>query len=394
MGLLAFEVATVGPTLVETPPGSLPGAGEVQARPHEGLVLTPRLIADGLESPVDVVGDPQSDRLFVVEKAGVVRIVKDGRVDPEPFLDISDMVLSEGNEQGLLSLRFHPDFAGNGRLFFFFTDLSGTSQLMGARVDASNGDQVDRSSFQLILTIPQRGQYHQSGSMFFGPDRFLWLSLGDGGGIGDPDGQGQNTGSLLATLVRIDVDHGRSYAIPSDNPFVSGGGRPEIWAYGLRNPWRISFDAGTGLLYVPDVGQEGSEELNVIPIQEKGHNFGWSVSEGSGCYDASTCDMRGHTLPVYEYLHDGNGCAMVGGQVYRGELMKPLDGHYFFADYCLGWIRSVVLDDKDVFEVVDWTLTRDDRLGNVTTIGSDRNGELYVVNLDGEVWRLELGPAQ
>lgn len=390
--VVAFLVLTSGPTLVDTPAGALPPPGEVVVGPHDGLTLEPRLIVDGLEAPVDVVADPRSDRIFVVEKQGIIRIVDDGRVLDEPFLDVSDLVLSEGNEQGLLSLRFHPEFGSNGKVFIFFTDLDGTSQLMEGTVNTDDPDKFDRETLRTILTIPQRGQYHQSGSMFFGPDGFLWLSLGDGGGIGDPDKQGQNPETLLATIVRIDVDHGRPYAIPSNNPFVSGGGRPEVWAFGLRNPWRISYDAETGFLYIPDVGQEGSEELNVIPIREGGHNFGWSVSEGTGCYNTATCDMSGHTLPVYEYLHNGNGCAMVGGEVYRGELMDPLDGHYFFADYCLGWIRSVVLDDSEVLEVVDWTKSREDRLGNVTTIGSDRNGELYVANLDGEIWRLELGP--
>lgn len=387
---VAFVVLTSGPTLVETPAGALPLPGEVVVGSHDGLALQPKLVVDGLDRPVDVVGDPGSDRLFVVEKPGTIRIVDDGRVLEEPFLDIVDMVLSEGNEQGMLSMRFHPDFESNGRVIVFFTDLDGTSQLMGGRVDQTNRDRVDRDSLKNILTIPQRGQYHQSGSMFFGPDGFLWLSLGDGGGIGDPDKQGQNPDTLLASIVRIDVDHGRPFAVPSNNPFVEGGGRPEVWAYGLRNPWRISFDETTGFLYIPDVGQEGSEELNVIPMRESGHNFGWSVSEGTGCYNAETCDMRGHTLPVYEYLHNGNGCAMIGGGVYRGELMKPLEGHFFFADYCLGWIRSVVLDDEEVFDVVDWTRRREDRLGNVTTIGSDRNGEFFVANLDGEIWRLEL----
>jgi glucose/arabinose dehydrogenase len=390
VAMLIFEVASAGPTITESSPDALPAPGQVIVGSHEGLALRPRLIAQGLDSPVDVIGDPTSDRLFVVEKQGKIRVVENGEVAPEPFMDISKLVLSTGNEQGLLSMRFHPDFATNGRFFVFFTDLSGTSQLMEAWADPNAPDFADRSTLRSILTIPQFGQYHQSGSMFFGPDGFLWLSIGDGGGIGDPEKQGQNKESLQATVVRIDVDRGEHYAVPSDNPFVSGGGRPEIWAYGVRNPWRISYDAITGLLYIPDVGQEGAEELNVIPIRESGHNFGWSVSEGNGCYDADTCDMSGQTLPVYEYLHNGNGCAMVGGGVYRGELMKPLRGHYFFADYCLGWIRSVVLDDNEVFEVVDWTLRREDRLGNVTTIGTDRHGELYVTNLDGELWRLEL----
>lgn len=381
-----------GPDISNEEHDSLPTPSPVSANSVDGLVLEPRLIVDGLDAPVDIVAGPLGDRLFVAEKKGRVRIVEDGQILPNIFMDISDWVLSVGNEQGLLGIRFHPDFVENGRFFAFFTDLAGTSQLVEARVDPLNRDEVVPGSFRSILTIPQYGQYHQSGSMFFGPDGYLWLSIGDGGGIGDPEEQGQDPHSLEATIIRIDVDNGYPYSIPADNPFVENGeGRPEVWAYGVRNPWRISYDTETGLLYLPDVGQEGSEELNVVPLQESGQNFGWSVSEGTGCYDADTCDMAGHTLPVYQYLHNGNGCAMVGGQVYRGELMAPVEGHYFMADYCLGWIRSVVLDDDEVFEVVDWTRRRDDRLGNVTTIGSDRFGELYVANLDGEIWRLELG---
>lgn len=163
-----------------------------------------------------------------------------------------------------------------------------------------------------------------------------------------------------------------------------------MWAYGLRNPWRITFDDATGLIYIPDVGQEGFEELNVIPMTEGGHNFGWSISEGTGCYASDQCDLTGQTMPVYNYAHNGNGCAMIGGRIYRGEEMPRLQGHFFMADYCLGWIRSVVVDTTGTLSVRDWTRTRADRLGTVTTLGSDRHGELYVANLEGQIWKLEL----
>lgn len=388
--VLILEMVMSGPPVVED--ARAPDVAEAPPVPSsvEGLALAPVLVAEGLDSPTDVVGDPSSDRLFVVEKAGTVRIVDRGTILDTAFLDITRWVESKGNEQGMLSMRFHPQYEENGRVFFFFTDRTGTSQLVEGQVDFDMPDVVQPSSLRPVLTIPQYGQYHQSGSMFFGPDGYLWLSLGDGGGIGDPEGHGQDIENIDASIVRLDIDSARPYAIPDTNPFVGRVGLDEVWAYGLRNPWRISYDAETGYLYVPDVGQEGSEELNVVPLGEGGHNFGWSVSEGSVCYEAEDCDMSGHTMPAYQYLHDGNGCAIVGGGVYRGSLMPELGGHYFFADFCLGWIRSVLLDDDDVWMVVDWTHDRDDRLGNVTTFGTDRHGELYVANLEGQVWRLEL----
>ncbi len=387
--VLVIELTMAGPAFVTAAP--LPAAERRDPVPTsvDGLALSPVLITDDLEQPTDVVGAPDDDRLFVVEKAGVIRIVENGIVNDRPFLDISRWVGSVGNEQGMLSLRFHPRYAENGRIFIFFTDTGGTSQLAEARVDAT-GDVVDLSSLRSIMSFPQFGQYHQSGSLLFGPEGYLWVSLGDGGGIGDPLGHGQDNKNIDASIIRIDVDRGDPYAIPDDNPFIGTDALPEIWAYGVRNPWRISYDATTGYVYIPDVGQEGSEEINVVPLGDAGRNFGWAVSEGSVCYGGDECDMTGHTLPVYQYLHEGNGCAIIGGGVYRGSLMPELDGHFFLADFCLGWIRSVVLDDSDVHLVVDWTTESEDRLGNVTTIGSDRHGELYVANLAGELWRLEL----
>lgn len=360
--------------------------------PVDGLELAPRLIFEGLDAPTDIVGAPDDDRLFIVEKPGLIRILEDGELRAEPFLDLTRWVESSGNEQGLLSLLFHPDFARNGRVFVFLTDNSGTSQLIGLRVSEDDPNRADPRTIKSILTIPQFGQYHQSGSMIFGPDGYLWVSLGDGGGIGDPENHGQDPGNIDASIVRIDVDGAQPYSIPTDNPFVDDPGRglKEVWAYGLRNPWRITYDAATRLLYVPDVGQEGAEELNVVAVDESGYNFGWSIFEGTSCYQAKTCQVPGQTLPVYQYLHNGNGCAIIGGRVYRGELMPEVTGHYFFSDFCLGWIRSVVVDRDEVLLVKDWTRRRADRLGTVTTIGSDRHGELYVGTMEGQVWRLEL----
>lgn len=387
--VLAAEIMVSGPAVVAAVPAPVAEGVDPVPGSVDGLSLSPVLVTDDLDQPTDVVGAPDDDRLFVVEKAGRIEIVEDGIVRDQPFLDITRWVGSVGNEQGMLSLRFHPQYAENGRIFIFFTDTTGTSQLAEASVDAT-GETVDLSSLRSIMSFPQFGQYHQSGSMMFGPDGYLWVSLGDGGGIGDPLGHGQDNTNIDASIIRIDVDNGDPYGVPDDNPFIGTNARPEIWAYGLRNPWRISYDSTTGLVYIPDVGQEGSEEINVVPLGESGRNFGWAESEGTECYGDGVCDTSDHTLPVYRYLHDGNGCAIIGGEVYRGSLMPEVDGHFFFSDFCLGWVRSVVLDDSDVHLVVDWTTERDDRLGNVTTIGSDRHGELYVANLAGELWRLEL----
>jgi len=396
--VIIAELILSGPALTGGDETLLPPVIPVEEPDRvDGWVLAPVLVAEGLESPTDVVGAPDDDRLFIVEKAGRVRIMKDGAVLPDPYIDLSDWVRSTGNEQGMLGIRFHPDYAENLRVMLFYTDLSGTSKLVEVKTSTLDPNRVEPGSVRQILSIPQYGQYHQSGSMFFGPDGKLWVSLGDGGGLGDPEGHGQNPGNLDATIIRIDVDRGFPYSIPDDNPFVEDSGveaRPEVWAYGLRNPWRITYDVETGLIYIPDVGQEGFEELNVVPLTEGGHNFGWSMTEGTNCYQSPDCDPTGQTMPVYTYAHNGNGCAIIGGSVYRGDLMPQVRGHYFFADFCLGWIRSVVVDRDEIHLFKDWTGSRDERLGTVTTIGSDRHGELYVANLEGEIWRLELAPEE
>ncbi len=392
--ILAAEILFRGPSIVEPPVVPDSGPPPVVSPAPPDLHLESTLVVDGLGPITDVAAHPDSDLLYVVEKVGRILVVEGGAVREEPFLDISDRVKSSGNEQGLVSFELHPEFSENRRGFLFYTDLQGDSQLVEVRASSDPG-RADPGSFRLILEVPQvNGQYHQSGSIAFAPDGLMWVSIGDGGGIGDPDKNGQNPENIDATIIRVGVDGGVPYEIPSDNSFVdSGDGMAEIWAYGVRNPWRISIDSRQGLIIIPDVGQEGSEEINIVPISDSGHNFGWSITEGTLCYDPDyeleECDTEGITMPVFEYFHQGDGCAVVGGEVYWGEAIPELHGHYFYADFCLGWVRSFAVRGGIVDDHRDW---QDDlgRLGNVTSFGTDRHGELLVTNLDGEVWRLDV----
>lgn len=348
--------------------------------------LAAERVVDGLDEPVDMFTLPGHDSLFVVEKPGrIVRVGDGGALDP-PVLDMSALVLNGGNEQGLLTVLPDPDFALNCRIYLFYTDSFGDSRLARATVSGVAEPSVDIRTLQTVLEIPQHQDWHQSGSMIFGPDGYLWVSVGDGGGIADPHGHGQNPYSLEATILRLDVASDR-YEIPADNPFAdSDGGRPEVWAYGLRNPWRISIDPPTRRLYIPDVGQANVEEIDIVDMSDAGRNFGWSVTEGSGCFEATTCDTTGITMPVYEYEHENTGCAIVGGQVYRGQAIPELDGQYFFADFCSGWIRSLAFDGTEVTGTTNWEGLEVDRL--ITSFGADQAGELYFMNLDGGLWRI------
>ncbi|MFZ0627548.1 MAG: PQQ-dependent sugar dehydrogenase [Acidimicrobiia bacterium] len=390
MLVLLVELFSNGPSISAAPVTVPPveSSTVMESDPLVGLEAT--LVASGFDPLTDVVGSPVDDRLFVVEKQGRIMVVDHGATLPQPFLDITDWTYSAGNEQGLLTLLFHPDFAHNRRFFVFFTDRDADSRLVEMKVMASDPNRVDPASVRDILEVPQHLQYHQSGSMVFGPDGMLWLSIGDGGGEGDPELNGQNPTNLYATVLRIDVDHGDPYSIPQDNPFVDSpnGERPEIWAYGVRNPWRITIDPQTGYLVIPDVGQEGSEEVDLAKLDDGGRNFGWSTMEGTSCFRDESCDPTGITPPIFEYLHNGYGCAIVGGPVYRGAAIPELDGQYFYADYCIGWVRSLKLEDGQVVQRRDWEEDLQ-RKGNVSTIGTDRNGEMYIVNLGGEVWRID-----
>lgn len=354
--------------------------------------LTATLLASDLPPLTQATAPRGDNRVFALTKPGQILVIRDGEVEAQPFLDITEEVGSEGNEQGLLTLAFHPNFAANGRVFVTFTDIEGDLQLVEYLVSDDDRDRVDPASGRVVLEVPQPHQYHQSGAIVFGPDGYLWMSLGDGGGNQDTYGNGQDPSTIHATIIRLDIDAAEPYAIPPDNPFLDDDedppARPEVWAYGLRNPWRIDIDPETGLLYIADVGQEGAEEVNIVSVGDGGLNFGWPIAEGSSCLAVDPCDPSEFVLPVYEFGRNGS-CAIIGGHVYRGATIPELHGEYFFADYCVGWIRSFSYDpDTGMSEISDWEPDLG-RLGNITSLGTDGQGEILVSNLNGEVWRIE-----
>ena len=344
-------------------------------------------VVEGLDFPVWLTSPPGDPRLFVVEKGGRVVIVANGSLTPTPFLDLRGQV-STGNEQGLLSLAFHPDYAANGRFFVNLTDPAGDTRVIELRVSAGDPDRADPGSARVVLAVDQPFSNHNGGLVLFGPDGMLYIGTGDGGSGGDPRGNGQDLGTLLGKLLRIDVDGGDPYAIPSDNPFVdTPGARPEVWAYGLRNPWRFSFDRETGDLYIADVGQNRIEEVNAVRGAGAGLNYGWNVMEGTRCFEPSEgCDRSGLTLPVTEFDH-GDGCSVTGGFVYRGSAIPDLRGRYLYSDYCSGFVRSFRLaggraDDQRRLPELEPSDNA------VTSFGQDADSEIYLLTAGGSVHRI------
>ena len=345
-------------------------------------------VVAGLTFPVYLTapaGDPT--RLFIVEKAGSIRIVKNGILLPAAFLDISPQISNLG-EQGLLGLAFDPNYAANGRFFVHYTDLQGNTRVSRFQVSA-DPDLANAGSEQIILTQTQPYANHNGGQLLFGPDGMLYLGLGDGGSAGDPQGRGQDRSDLLGSILRVDVQVGSPYTVPADNPFLSQTGvRPEIWSYGLRNPWRFSFDRGTGDLYIADVGESRFEEVDISPAAEgagKGLNYGWNLMEGKHCFSTRSCDQTGLTLPVDEYNHS-QGCSITGGYVYRGSAVPALQGLYFFADFCQGWVRSFRLAGGAATELTDWRVLQPG--GSITSFGEDAAGELYLMSTNGGVFQV------
>jgi glucose/arabinose dehydrogenase len=353
-------------------------SGGVALPPGLALQLDP-FVTSGLSSPVFLTQPVNDGRIFVVEQPGRIRIVRDGILQRSPFLDISSRV-AFGGERGLLSVAFDPQYASN---HFFYVDF--TTQPNGdiriERFTSTNADVADPASSKLIITVPHSEQpNHNGGLLLFGPDGMLYAGLGDGGGGGDPFRNGQNPNALLASLLRLDVDHGDPYAIPADNPFASGvGGAREIWAKGLRNPWRYAFDPPTGLLYIADVGQDAHEEVDVEPATAGGLNYGWNITEGLSCYNATSCARTGLTAPILDYPHTSGACSITGGYVYRGSAIPAIVGHYFYSDYCAGFLRSFRDSNGAAVDSKDWGLA----MGNVTSFGVDIAGELYVIAGDG-----------
>ena len=365
---------------------SSPGTGPDPDPPDAPPELEAEIVASGLSNPLHLTAPPGDDRLFVVEQPGRIRIVRDGRLLEEPFLDITGKVES-GGERGLLSVAFHPEFAQNGLFYVDYTEAgSGDTRVERYTVSASDPDRADPASATPILSVAQPYANHNGGQLAFGPDGMLYVGLGDGGGAGDPDENGQDPSTLLGSLLRLDVDGGDPYAAPDDNPLVGDpDGRDEIWAYGLRNPWRYAFDPVDGLLYIADVGQRDREEVNAVDAARGGLNFGWDVLEGDACFEPpGGCDRTGLTGPVLVYGHD-EGCSVTGGRVYRGDALPGLRGHYFYADLCAGWVRSFRLSGGDVTEAEEWPLGD---LGSILSFGEDAAGELYVLSSNGNVYRL------
>lgn len=364
----------------------LPARAGTQAPSPFSFVL--ELVAEGLDRPVQVI-DPGdgSGRLVAVEQTGRLRLIEDGQVIPAPFLDLSDRVSCCG-ERGLLGAAFHPEYAANGLLFVNYTDANGDTVVARYRVSANDPNRIDETTAETVLTVDQPAGNHNGGMLLFGPhDGYLYIGLGDGGGGNSQSGQ--DLGTLLGKILRIDVDameNGAPYAVPPDNPFVGQpGARPEIWVYGLRNPWRFSADRATGDLWIGDVGSAIYEEINLLPGAGTGAaNFGWPAMEGEECRQDAPCES--FVTPVSGFGRD-EGCVVTGGYVYRGSAVPDLAGVYLFADYCTGTVWGLAPEASGVWE----------RLGPVATglrissFGEDAAGELYVVDLGGSIHRLIAG---
>jgi glucose/arabinose dehydrogenase len=349
------------------------------------------LVQDGFNHPVGLInaGDG-SGRVLIIEQAGVIRVLMRDRLLPTPFLDITDRVGSNGSEQGLLDLAFHPNFSQNGYFFVNYTDLNGNTVIarFTAQVNTTPENQAaDPSSEFVLLRVEQPYANHNGGEMTFGPDGMLWMGLGDGGSAGDPHANGQSVQTLFGKILRIDVDHGNPYAIPPDNPYANGGGLPEIWGIGLRNPWRFSFDTATGDLYIGDVGQNLWEEIDYLPAGYKDipANFGWSIREGLHPFK-NTPNVTGAPLidPIFEYGHD-QGCSVTGGFVYRGKALSEFNGVYLFGDYCSGRVWGLI---EAASNQPQGKLLFNTGL-SISSFGVDDNGELYLLDLNGGVYRLQ-----
>jgi glucose/arabinose dehydrogenase len=370
------------PTATSAPNTSI-GAGDVQLAQF----------AQGLQSAVYLAAAPgQTDRLYVVRQTGLIMVVNmDGSVRSQPFLDIRQIVDTSGSERGLLSMVFHPDFAQNGYFYVNYTGAGGAVTVARYHVTPTNSYTVDPSSAHVILTMSHPVANHNGGVLQFGRDGYLYISIGDGGNGNSSNGQRKNL--TLGKILRIDVNHtsgSQQYAIPADNPFVNQSGvRPEIWAYGLRNPWRYSFDRATGDLYIGDVGQNIWEELNYQPAASKGgQNYGWAIFEGDSCYASSSAcsSASGLTKPIYVYKHQNGNCVITGGYVYRGKQYPSLIGTYFFADYCSGRVWAFPAKQAQTGKVTPTQVL--DTKTPISSFGEDNSGELYVVSLSGTIYRL------
>jgi glucose/arabinose dehydrogenase len=384
----ASASANPPPASASLPATASPPTQAPSASPSTGpvtVVLEP--FAQGFSALTFVAnaGDGTGD-LYAVEQAGQIwRIGPEGTVADQPFLDVSSEITA-GGERGLLGLAFHPDYRSNRRFFVAYTDTSGADTIAEFTATA-DGSAADPGSERIVLKIDEPFANHNGGMLAFGPDGDLYFGTGDGGSGGDPMGNGQNTDVLLGKILRLDVDHGDPYAIPPGNPFAQGGGAPEIWDWGVRNPWRFSFDSQTGDLWIADVGQGTWEEIDAEPAGTGGRNYGWNVVEGNECYGAQTCDRSGLTPPVAVHDHSQGVCAIVGGYVYRGAQFPALDGRYLFSDNCAGTIWALGAAAAMANGSADYQPVAQSNV-NPSAFGVDEAGELYLVDLEGDVFRI------
>ena len=357
------------------------------------LTLALTLVASNLDNPTWLTAPAGDRRLFVTERSGRVRIIDNGSTRDTPYLDIRTRVSTDG-EGGLLSLAFDPQFARNGYFYVYYTDLQ--RNIVVERFSAGAMPTAANPTSGLVILRIAHPIYdnHFGGQLAFGPDGYLYLAPGDGGGAGDPQGNARNLSSLLGKLLRIDVAGAtiaQPYTIPAGNPYRDlAGRRPEIWASGLRNPWRFSFDGSQ--LYLSDVGQARREEVNIVAASQAGLDYGWNVVEGSLCYGAATCDRTGLTLPAFEYDHgNADGCSITGGFVYRGRALPELAGRYLYSDFCGGYLRSFLAGGSGIAEQRDWGIGD---IGRVVSFGQDAEGELYLLTGGGAIHKIGRGAAQ
>ncbi len=374
----APPTGTPSPTPVRTP---LP----TPAQPGQW-----QLVYEGFEEPVGIVdaGD-DSGRLFIVIKRGLIRILQDGALVETPFLDLRDRVLQEieSPEQGFLGLAFHPDYAENGFFYVNYIDRQQNTVIARFQVSPDDPNRADPASEFKLLGLVQLAEDHNGGQLAFGPDGYLYIGLGDGGIQKDPYGMGQTRDALFGKILRLDVDGGTPYGIPPDNPFVDAYGLDEIWALGLRNPWRFSFDALTGDMYIGDVGYHFADEVNVIPAGMPGLNFGWSLYEGFetfGDFDGSLPPSVTLTDPIWANPIGRGVCALIGGYVYRGTALPELEGTYLFGDFCLGLVWGLTRTPEGTWE----SRLLFDTPYSISSFGVDEAGEIYLANFGGGIYKL------
>ncbi|MFC2055256.1 PQQ-dependent sugar dehydrogenase [Chloroflexota bacterium] len=362
-------------------PTARPKPSEIQEGLPNPQKYTWRMVVDGLESPVALTNAADgSGRLFILEQSGTIKIFDQESLLTTPFLDIRGRVGSESSEQGLLGLAFHPQYPQNGYFFINYTDRGGDTVIARYQVSGADKNIAKSESEKIILTISQPFANHNGGMLAFGPDGYLYAGTGDGGSGGDPLGNGQSLDTLLGKIIRLDIDKEDSYTIPADNPFTDSSS-PEIWAYGLRNPWRFTFDSLTGDIYIGDVGQDQWEEINFIPAGSPGgSNFGWNYFEGSHQFSGTLPNGFALIPPIAEYHHEF-GCSVTGGVIYRGSQLAGFNGVYLYGDFCTGNVWGALQNTRG-----DWeSALLFENMGRVSSFGEDETGEVYIVDYNGTV---------